>query len=133
MGSFAGVEGSSGMQVQSFVPFRSTGISPPSFPGWSTMVAFFAIARGAALMAFCSFISRPRPERCRLAVTKVVPCLRAEAPSWRVRKHRDLEQLRSGARTPNRGNPELKEEHMQPTYRRYVGSFLLGAALIAPA
>ena len=43
------------MQVQSFVPFRSTGISPPSFPGWSTMVAFFAIARGAALIAFWTF------------------------------------------------------------------------------
>src|SRR5712691_618604 len=55
IGSLAGVAGSSGIQVHLLDPLRSTAISLPSFPGWSTMVASFKIAAGAALMAFWIF------------------------------------------------------------------------------
>src|SRR5512132_3391716 len=54
-GSFDGVVGSSGRHVQSFVPLRSTGISPPSVTGQSMTVAFFEIFGGAALIAFWIF------------------------------------------------------------------------------
>src|SRR5438552_6574234 len=55
IGSFAGVDGSSGRHVHSLVPFRRTDISPPSVAGKSMTVASFEIERGAALIAFWTF------------------------------------------------------------------------------
>src|SRR6266536_4702634 len=55
IGSLAGVPVMSGRQLHSFVPLRRTGISSPSLAGQSRMVASFAIARGAALIAFWIF------------------------------------------------------------------------------
>ena len=52
--------GSSGRHVHSFVPLRSTGISPPSFADQSTTVAPRAILAGAALIAFWIFQAAER-------------------------------------------------------------------------
>src|SRR5215470_2107677 len=57
MGSLPGVVGSSGKHIHPFVPLRKTGGWSLSFAGQSRMVAFLAMAAGAALMAFWIFHS----------------------------------------------------------------------------
>src|SRR5438132_953828 len=59
IGSLPSVSVESGKHFQPLLPCRRTGACSPSFAGQSRIVAFAAIAEGAALIAFrifCSFV-----------------------------------------------------------------------------
>src|SRR2546428_13952265 len=80
MGSFPGELGSSGKQVHSFAPLRSTGGSAPSLAGQSRMVASLEMDGGAALLAFGIFHAEVLPAAAgRSPRTRPPPSQRSQA------------------------------------------------------
>src|SRR5437879_3025577 len=87
-GSFVGVVGSSGRQVQPLLPLRSTGIAAPSFAGQPMTVACRATAGGAALSALWIFSAFPAvgapaavPLQSETPPTPAATAIAAVAPS----------------------------------------------------